>query len=172
MPEIETLLYPFFFSNNAVLWHDNLIMIIPPGLIANVDYVPAPGRTAVIFYMMPGEVREYNPETGEIGVEIRSPNVYFEHAHPDWMRWHIDPLVWSFLKSNPYTFLGVATNEKPHRLKIVNNTDKFVYFDLMLWIAEFPSDTIEVDGEEVSIEEALRRYLRGIFKFFYRLGRR
>lgn len=168
---LEVLLYPLVFSLGGVLWHDTMVMVLPPHFETWVEYAPTPRRAGIVFYIYLGDVREYDPETGEVGAEIRSALVGFEHEHRDYMLIHNDPMLTSLLRHNPYVFLAYTDESKPHRLYVYNRTDKYVWMDFTIWVAEFPTREVEVDGERVSVEEALRTYLRGIFYHFYRLGK-
>lgn len=166
------LIEPFVRALGGKLWHDTFAIVIPP-LGENKALFEYYGgmKPAILFYLYPGDAREYNPDTGEIGVQIRTMDAGFYHEHPGWMNYHIDPLVESFIKHNPYMLLAYLTPGKPHRLWMYNRTDKHIWFDITIWLAEFEKERVEIGGVERSIDEWLDLYLKGKAYYWLWLGR-
>ena len=164
------LLLPFIRAFKGELWHDTISIILPPHIeMIPIEYYAAE-KPALLYYLYPGEARIYNPETGALGDEVKTMDAGFVHSHPGYMKEHHDPLVHSFLKENPYEFVGWVEPGKPHFLWMYNRTDSFIWFDLTIWVAEFPSLEVEVAGEKRELPEVFDQYLRGIFNLFYTLG--
>jgi len=171
---ILDMLLPFVRAFKGLLWHDTMAIIIPPLGEATipVDYYPGE-RPAIIYYLYPGEARIYDPATGTLGNLIHSMNVGFKHEHAGWMKLHNDPLVVSFLYERPYQLVGFLGTGKAHKLYLYNSTSNFVWIDVTIWIAEFEKgrEKVVIEGEEVTLEEAFDRYLRGIFRIIYHFGK-
>lgn len=160
---ILELLLPFIRKFRGHLWHDTIELIIPPlPRPVIVEYYASPDKPAIIFALYPGNAHEYDPATGTVGPEIRTMDAGFYHYHEGWMKRHVDPLVESFLSERPYQFVGYLKPGKPHVLEMYNRTDKFIWFDVTIWVAEFEREQWIYNGRTYSLEELLDMYLSKI----------
>lgn len=158
---------------NGMLYHDPIVLVIPPlgNLETDFPYYPPTDKPCLLFFLQPGGCKEYDPSTGAIGAELRTVDAGFRHWHTGYMKYHTDPFLEHFLRHNPYQFVGWVVPGKPHWLRVFNRTNKYIWFDCTVWLAEFPSFRVILGGEEVELEEAFRTYLSGYFDFFYKIGR-
>ena len=164
---LKALLIPFVRAFNGVEWHDTFVVVLPP--LGN-SYVPLEYyggyKPALMYYIYVGDVREYDPSTGSVGAAIRTPDAGFIHEHPDYMRLHVDPFVESFIAERPYEFVAWLSPAKPHRLLMFNRTNKFIWLDVTIWIAEFPSEEVEYDGKKARLEDLFKMYMQGIASIY------
>ena len=168
---LEEILYPFVFSLGGELWHDTIKVYLPPSFEDWLVYSPVKYRSAVLYFIYFGDVRILNPDTLEPEEDILSDDVGFEHEHMYYMILHNDPMLKSILGHRPYIMLAYVDETTPHRLLLYNRIDDYVFIDATIWVAEFPMKELEIEGETVSIEKALIRYLSGIFYFYYKHGK-
>jgi len=134
-------------------WHDTMLLIFPPGARVLLSYAPRPGYVYLCFGITMGKPRDY--DTGDV---LTTDDYGFWHRHSQ-MRWHWDPAVESIYEFEYPHFLEI-TEEDPAELEFYNNTGLTVIQDFSIWLFECHKKHWPL----------VRRYLRGLFKFFYEKG--
>ena len=167
---MQSFIAPFVSAVGGMFWHDSITLVLGPTSIPiDISYLPDPKFKSLIIGLTFGDVYEYDPDTGTIGPEILSPDIGVYHACKGWMDWHWDPFVKSILRTNPYPQLGWCSRENPYILRIVNNTDKYIWSDITFWVIKFPI-RVRFLGREWDPEDLFNRYMRYVMTLYYRFG--
>ena len=166
---LQTFIYPFTIVAKGMFNHDTVAMVIPdkdhipPEGYIDVTYIPVKGKKSLIIGLKLGRSREYNPATGLTGPEILTFDAGIWHSTPDYMVWHWDPLVESIIELPVYPQAFFVSTEKPYYLRLVNNTDKYIWIDATFYYIEFPR-AVRILGRSVDVEDAFHTYMNGIIE--------
>jgi len=134
----------------GAFFHDQFKVTFPPRAKLELDYAPpSEGVVWVTFAMTFGDMLESSLEIWHYSGDGR-------------MKRHWDPAWYSLGigASFEYPLWIYVTTAEPHVLEMENITDDYVTADVCIWMYEFTKTNFE----------KFRRFLKGIYNFFYMIG--
>ena len=154
------LLMPFIRRFKGTLRFNTLVLIAPPlPHPIRVEYY-ASDKPAVAYMFYTGRAYEYDPATGSLGPEVRTTQAGVTHRIGGWVAGRAYPV--DSLWDKGFELVAYIKPGRPHVIEAFNRTGKYIWFDFMVWFAEFEREEWELAGRTYTLEELLDMYLSSI----------